>query len=149
MRISAILLLILILQMPGCDLTGGPHKTQAEAQVQLRQYFPNAYVIASPAQGTIVAVTCVHGLGKPVIEEIAEHLDHKRGIERLREARQLPLKLSPYRFLVLVFDEYSIRLDMDTNQHAIVGPDSQIRREYSANCDVFSASALRTRDAAH
>lgn len=124
------LALIAMVQVPACDLTGGPHRTQTEIEVQLRQYFPDGRVIASPDRGIIMAVTCVHGLGKPVIEEIAEHLVNKPSIDRLRHARRLPLKLSPYRFLVLAFDEYSIRLDMDTNQHSILRSDSQGRVDH-------------------
>ena len=147
MRVLVIIPLVAMLQMSACDMTGGPHKTQTEVELQLRQYFPRGHVIASPDREIIVAVTCVHGLGKPVIEEIAKSLPEQRGICRLREARRLPLKFSPYRFLVLVFDEYAIRLDMDTNQHSIVGSDSESLFNDGIRCSFAPAPAVSTRDA--
>ena len=142
MRFYLILGVISLLQTPACDLTGGPHKVQTRVELQLREYFPNSHVIAAPDRGTIFAVTCANGLGKPIIEEIAENLANRQGIDRLRAARRLPLKLSPYRFLVLVFDAYSIWIDTDTNQHSISRSDHQIGIDYNATCAPFSAPAL-------
>lgn len=134
MRISFAFVLIPLLVVLGCDLTGGPDKVQQETETQLRQYFPNSRVMVLPQQETILALTCACGLGRPLIEEIVKTLENKRGIQLLHEARQLPLKLSPYRFFVLAFDEYSIRLDTDENQHWIVSSDSETQLEYKTAC---------------
>ncbi len=53
-------------------------------------------------------------------------------------ARRLPIKLSPYRYFVLRFDEYYIRLDADTNQHWILAADSQYRLRYRNVCASIS-----------
>src|SRR5262244_42654 len=104
MRPFLLLILISLMDMPGCDLTGGPDRVQKRAEIQVRTYFPNGRVIVSPQEATIFALTCAHGLGKPFLEEIGKSLEKNRGIHQLHQARQLPLKLSPYRFFVLVFD---------------------------------------------
>jgi hypothetical protein len=81
-----------------------------------------------------MAVTCPHGLGKAAVEEIAKHLENQRGIQRLAEARHFTVKLSPYRFFVLEFDEYRIRVDTDTQQHWILPSDTQSRAHYEQVC---------------
>ena len=129
------ILLIAILQVPGCDLTGGRAKVQERTEALLRQYFPNGRAIVSAEQGTIIAVTCTHGLGRPIIEVLSKYVENSRGIQQLHQARQWPLKLSPYRFFKLEFDEYHIGLDMDTKQHWIAPSDSQARLEYQLICD--------------
>ena len=134
MRASFAFVLIPLLAVLGCDFTGGPDKVQRETETQLRQYFPNSRVMVFPKQETILAFTCAYGLGRPLIEELVKTLENKRGIQHLHEARQLPLKLSPYRFFVLAFDEYSIRLDTDQNQHWILSSDSKARLEYETAC---------------
>jgi len=143
MRSSIVLVLISLLQTPGCDLTGGPAKVQKQAEIQLRQYFPNSHVVVPPKQETIFAMTCTHGLGKPVIEEIVKNVENSRGIQQLHEARQFPLKLSPYRFFVLAFDEYCIHLDTDTKQHWIASSDSPAHIEYQAACGIDPAAAFK------
>ena len=132
--------LIAVLQTPGCDLTGGPAKVQKRTETQLRQYFPNGRAVVLPKQETIAAVTCTYGLGKPVIEVIGTYLGNLRGIQQLHEARNWPLKLSPYRFVTLEFDEYYIRLDTDTNQHWITPSDSQAHLEYEVLCGTQAAT---------
>lgn len=134
MRFPLFMLLIFVLQIRGCDLTGGPAKVQKQTEDQLRQYFPRGRVIISPQQGTINAFTCTQGVGKPAIEETVKYLENQRGIQRLEQARRLPIKLSPYRYFVLGFDEYYIRLDADTKQHWILVADSQYRLRYSNVC---------------
>lgn len=114
MRFPFFMLLIFALQIRGCDLTGGPAKVQKQTESQLRQYFPRGRAIISPQQGTITALTCTQGVGKPAIEEIVKYLENKPGIQRLEQARRLPIKLSPYRYFVLGFDEYYIRFWMRT-----------------------------------
>ena len=136
MRVSFAFMLTSLLFVLGFDLTGGPDKVQRETETQLRQYFPNSRVMVFPEQETILAFTCAYGLGRPVIEEIVKTLVQNRGIQHLHEAQQLPLKLSPYRFFVLAFDEYSIRLDTDRNQHWIVSSDSEARLEYKTACEI-------------
>lgn len=143
MRFSFLaIVLITVLQIPACDLTGGSAQVQKSAEAQLRQYFPRAHAIVSPQQGTILAVTCTQGLGKPVIEEIAKYLESKRGIQRLEQARRLPVKFSPYRFVVLEFDEYCIRLDTDTKQHLIL-PADPLRYKRVCGTDTPRASVNR------
>jgi len=134
MRAFLLLSLISFMDMPACDLTGGPEHVQKQAEIQVRIYFPNGRVIVSPQEATIFALTCAHGLGKPLVEEIDKSLEKSRGIQQLHHARQLPLKLSPYRFFVLVFDEYVIRLDTDTQQHWIFPSNSQTNIHYEATC---------------
>jgi hypothetical protein len=134
MRHCLAILLVSSLQMSGCDLTGGPTKVQLRTESQLRQYFPNAHASAFPEQGTIVAVTCTHGLGKPVIEEIAKYLENARAIQQFQRARNLPLKLSPYRCFRLEFDEYYIQLDADTKQHWVLPSDHEVRDRYKMSC---------------
>lgn len=134
MRLILLLILISFIDMPGCDLTGGPDHLQKRVEIQVRTYFPNGRVIVSPQQRTIFAVTCAHGLGKQFLEEIVKGLEKNRGIQQLHEARQLSIKLSPYRFVVLVFDQYIIRWDTDTEQHWIFPADSQTSIQYEAAC---------------
>lgn len=74
MHFSLVLVLISLVHVLGCDLTGGPVDMQKKAEAQLRQYFPKGHVIVSPEQKTISAVTCTEGLGKPVIEEMGKYL---------------------------------------------------------------------------
>lgn len=142
MRFAFAVVLISVLQIGGCDLTGGSAKVQKEAEAQLRQYFPGAHALVSPQQGTIVAMTCTQGLGKAAVEEIAKFLEKKRGIQRLQQARHFPLKLSPYRFFVLEFDEYLIRLDTDAKQHQILPVDPQSRLRYKRACDAGSPTPM-------
>src|SRR5690348_4588645 len=125
MRPVLLLIFISFMEMPGCDLTGGPGHVQQRAEIQVRTYFPNGRVMVSPQQRTIFVVTCAHGLGKPFLEAIVKSLETNRGLQQLRQARQLPIKLSPYRFVVLMFDQYVIRLDTDTEQHSIMPSDAQ------------------------
>jgi hypothetical protein len=134
MRYCLAILLVSALQIPGCDLTGGRTKVQLRTETQLQQYFPNGHAIVLPEQGTIFAVTCTHGLGRPVIEEIGKYLENTRGIQQLQRARDLPLKLSPYRCFRLEFDEYYIRLDADTKQHWVLPSDYQVRDHYKVTC---------------
>jgi hypothetical protein len=134
MRFPAVLVMVSLLQTASCDLTGGPLKVQKQSAIQLRRYFPKGHICGFPDEGTINAVTCAAGIGKPVIEEIVTRLQNNGGIQQLQKARRLPLKLSPYRFFVLAFDEYSIRLDTDMKQHWITVSDSQTRLEYKMAC---------------
>jgi hypothetical protein len=130
------MLLISSLQIPACDLTGGRTNVQRRTETQLRQYFPNVHASVFPEQGTIVAVTCIHGLGKPVIEEIAKYLENVRAVQQFQRARNLPLKLSPYRRFRLEFDEYYIQLDADTRQHWVLPSDHQARDHYKLSCSI-------------
>ena len=134
MRLILLLILISFMDMPGCDLTGGPDHVQKLVETELRTYFPNGRVMVSPQQGTIFAVTCVHGLGKPFLEEMVKSLEKNRGVQRLHQARQLPVKLSPYGFVVLVFDRFVIQLDTDTKQHWIIPSDPQTSVQYESAC---------------
>lgn len=128
------MVLVSLLEIVGCDLTGGSAKVQRQAEAQLRQYFRDAHAIVSPQLGTIFAVTCTRGLGKAAVEEIATNLEKKNAIQALERARRLPLKLSPYRFFVLEFDEYFIRLDADAKQHWILPADPQSQLRYKKVC---------------
>jgi hypothetical protein len=139
MRFSIFILLIFALQIRGCDFTGGPARVQKQTEDQLRQYFPLGHAVVSPQQGAIAALTCTQGVGKAAVEEIVKYLETKPGIQRLEQARRLPIKFSPYRFFVLGFDEYYIRLDADTKQHWILAADSEYRARYS---DVCAPSAI-------
>ena len=130
------------MDMPGCDLTGGPDHVQKRVEIQVRTYFPNGRVIVSPQQGTIFAITCAHGLGKPFLDEIVKSLEKNRGIQQLHQARQLPLKLSPYRFVVLVFDRFVIQLDTDTEQHLILPSNSQTSVHDEATCGSEAGSSV-------
>jgi hypothetical protein len=94
-------------------------------------------VIVSPQEGTIFAITCTHSLGKPFLLEIVKSLEANRGIQRLHQARRLPIKLSPYRFFVLVFDHYLVRWDADTEQHWIVRSDAETSIRYEAGCNTL------------
>jgi hypothetical protein len=134
MRFHVALLLLSLMPIPGCDLTGGPNNVQRKTEAQVCQYFPNAHAFVLREQGTILAVTCTHGLGKRLIEEMATHVASEHGIQQLHEARQLPMKLSPYRFFIIQFEEYSIRLDTDTQQHWILPSDAQERLRYNMLC---------------
>jgi len=134
LRFSLALMFISVLQLPACDLTGGPEKVKERTEAQLRQYFPNGHAIVSPAKATIVGVTCARGLGQPLVAEIAEELASKRAIRQLHDARLLPLKLSPYHLFVLEFDKYSIRLDTDADRHWIVLSGPQSRLDYEMLC---------------
>lgn len=58
------------------------------------------------------------------------------GVERLQKARQLPVKMSPYRLFVLEFDEYCVRLDTDSNQHWTSVCDPELRLRYARICRV-------------
>lgn len=126
--------LICALQILGCDLTGGVAEIQKKTETQIRQYFPDAHAIVSPQQGTILVVTCTQGLGKPAITEIARYLGNSRGIQRLQEARHLPVKLSPYRFFVLDFYNYYVRLDTDSKQYWILPTDAESQFRYKQAC---------------
>lgn len=134
MRPILLLILISLMNIPGCDLTGGTDYVQKRAETQVLTYFPNGRVTVSPQQESIFVVTCAQGLGKPFLEEIVKNVENNRGFQQLRRARQLPLKLSPYRFIVLGFDEYVIRLDTDTEQHWIAASDLQTSLHYEAEC---------------
>ena len=136
MRHCLAIMLISTLQIPSCDLTGGPGKVRLRTETQLQQYFPNGHASVFPEQETIVAVTCTHGLGKPVIEEIGKYLENTRGIQRLQQARDLPLKLSPYRYFRLEFEDYYIRLDADTRRHWVLPSDHQFRDRYKVTCGI-------------
>ena len=142
MRLILLLILISSIDMPGCDLTGGPDHIQKRVEIQVRNYFPNGRVIVSPQQGTIFAVTCAQGLGRPFLEEMVKSLEKNRGIQQLHQARQLPVKLSPYRFVVLVFDQYMIRWDIDAEQHWIVPSDSQTSVQYEGACGSEAGSSV-------
>ncbi len=132
----------LLLALQSCDLTGGPAIMQRQIEAQLRQYFPHRRAIVSPTQGTIFALTCTRGLGKPVIEELVKHLEGNRGVQRLNKARHFPLKLSPYRLLVLEFDDYVVRLDADTGASSVLQSDSESRLRYNRLCEAEAASQL-------
>lgn len=132
----------LLLALQSCDVTGGPATIQRQAEAQLRQYFPHGRAIVSRTQGTIFAVTCTRGLGKPVIEELVKHLEDNRGVQRLNKARRFPLKLSPYRLLVLEFDDYLVRLDADTGACSILQSDSESRLRYNRLCEAEGAFQL-------
>ena len=134
MRFSLCTLLLVVLQVRGCDLTGGPAKVQKQTEDELRQYFPLARAIVSPQQGTITALTCTQGLGKAAVEEVVSYLEKRPGIQRLEQARRFPLKLAPYRFFVLGFDEYYIRLDADTKMHWILSAGPQYHLQYNKVC---------------
>ena len=129
-----LVLIISLLQISGCDLSGGPDAVESQTETQLLKYFPHAHAIASAEQESIIAVTCTRGLGKAAIEEIGKYLEDKPGIQRLIEARHYPLKVSPYRFFVLAFDEYRIRLDTDTQQRWILPSDPKSREQYEQVC---------------
>lgn len=134
MRFCFAFVLILTLQIFGCDLTGGPNEVQKKTEIQVRQYFPNARAIVSPQQGTILVVTCTQGLGKGAIIEIAKYLGNDRGIQYLQQARHFPLKLSPYRFFVLDFYNYYVRLDTDSKQYWILPTDAESQLRYKQAC---------------
>ena len=140
------IVLMAILQIPSCDLTGGPAKVQKRTETELRQYFPNGRAIVLPEQETIVAVTCTHGLGKPVIELMVKYLENLQGIQQLHDARHWPLKFSPYHFLTLEFEEYYIRLDTDTKQRWLAPSDSQVRLQYKAVCATDAAAPIDVSD---
>jgi hypothetical protein len=135
-----VFVLICALQILGCDLTGGVAEVQKKAEIQVRQYFPDARAVVSPQQGTILVVTCTQGLGKPAITEIAKYLGNSRGIQRLQEARHLPVKLSPYRFFVLDFYNYYVRLDTDSKQYRILPTDPESQLRYKQVCGLPDAT---------
>lgn len=128
------MVLVSLLEIVGCDLTGGSAKVQRQAEAQLRQYFRDAHAIVSPQLGTIFAVTCTRGLGKAAVEEIAMNLEKKSAIQALERARRLPLKLSPYRFFVLDFYNYYVRLDTDSKQYWILPTDAESQFRYKQAC---------------
>src|SRR5438477_10696709 len=134
MRFSLFMVLMLVLQIGACDLTGGPAKVQKQTEDQLHLYFPLGRAIVSPREGTITALTCTQGVGEPAVEEMVKYLDDKPGIQRLEQARRLPLKLSPYRFFVLGFDQYYIRLDAETKKHSILPADPGYLYQYTRVC---------------
>lgn len=134
MRFCFVFALIWTLQIRGCDLTGGPGEVQKKTEIQVRQYFPDARAIVSPQQGTILVVTCTQGLGKAAISEIAKYLQNNRGIQRLQQARHLPVKLSPYRFIVLDFYDRYVRLDTDSKQYWIQSTDPESQFRYKQVC---------------
>ena len=135
MRLRLAFLLISLLQVPACDLTGGSENLQNRIEMQLRRYFPNAHALASPEEGTIFAATCTQGLGKPLIEQIVMGLEREHGIQQLHLARLFPVKLSPYRFFVLHFGDYYARLDAETKQYWIVPSDNPDRTQYRQLCN--------------
>jgi hypothetical protein len=88
------IVLMAILQIPGCDLTGRLAKVQKRTETEQRQYFPNGHAIVLPERETIVAVTCTHSLGRPVIELIVKYLENLQRIQQLHDAQHWPLKVS-------------------------------------------------------
>jgi hypothetical protein len=136
MRFCSVFVLICALQILGCDLTGGPAAVQKKTEIQVRQYFPDARVVVSPQQGTILVETCTQGLGKAAILEMTRFLENNRGIQRMQQARHLPVKLSPYRFFVLDFYDYYIRLDTDSKQYWIQPTDPESQLRYKRVCSL-------------
>jgi hypothetical protein len=140
-----------LLLLKGCDLNDmagkKPEQIQHAAEQQLIPYFPKAKVMVQEQQRTILAMTCVPNVGKAFLEQMVPVLEKSEGVRQLKEyranyaglegfSRMLGMKLVTYRYFALGFDRYIIRLDADTQQHAIL-PVEQVAHypeDYSHQC---------------
>ncbi len=115
MRLAIISVLALSF-MKGCDISGGPEVISGRFQAALRPYFPNARAKAVPDQGVIIGLTCVQGAGPKLVAEAADYVIHNKDVSRLRTLRKWgPLLGSPsYHRVQLGFDRAILALNVDT-----------------------------------
>ncbi|HET6933980.1 MAG TPA: hypothetical protein VFI72_04020 [Candidatus Angelobacter sp.] len=115
MRLAIISMLALSF-MKGCDISGGPEVISGRFQAALRPYFPNARAKAVPDQGVIIGLTCVQGAGPKLVAEAADYVIHNKDVSRLRTLRKWgPLLGSPsYHHVQLGFDRAILALNVDT-----------------------------------
>ena len=149
----------LMFQGQSCDLNQmaqmSPEQIKLQTEGELRTYFPRARVWVSETERAVIGLTCVANLGRSVIEQMVPLIDRSDGVKKLKETRKkyasfedlaslLNAKLITYRYFMLGFDDFLIRLDADSNQYGIIqteqitGYDTQ----YAAECGVGPPSDI-------